>query len=205
MTQQLMNLAGGRVVVALEGGYSLAATAASAAACMAALMGLQDIPSATHAAKQEATAAHTAASAAAAPNAAIAAPVPTAPGPSAPAASPYPAKEQAQPQPPGITPSGGVCAVGGARRAPTERQQRELRRLQASAEVLHAEGRTAGRGMADQNRIAAAPARQGAPGASPGSSVGPGAGVGAPIHPLARKSIDEARAVQARYWRAVRG
>lgn len=40
MTRDLMSLADGRVVLALEGGYSLAATAVSAAACMEGLLGL---------------------------------------------------------------------------------------------------------------------------------------------------------------------
>lgn len=40
MTRQLMRLANGRLVVALEGGYSLSATRVSAAACMGALLGM---------------------------------------------------------------------------------------------------------------------------------------------------------------------
>ena len=44
LTRELMNLAGGRVVVALEGGYSLSATAASSAACMRALLGMPTPP-----------------------------------------------------------------------------------------------------------------------------------------------------------------
>ncbi|KAL1507004.1 hypothetical protein AB1Y20_007866 [Prymnesium parvum] len=40
LTRQLQQLAGGKLVLALEGGYSLAATSASAAGCMAALLGV---------------------------------------------------------------------------------------------------------------------------------------------------------------------
>ena len=40
MTRELMRLANGRLVIALEGGYSLSATRVSAAACMGALVGL---------------------------------------------------------------------------------------------------------------------------------------------------------------------
>lgn len=39
MTHLLMGLAGGRIVMALEGGYNLKATAISAAACMNVLVG----------------------------------------------------------------------------------------------------------------------------------------------------------------------
>lgn len=41
LTSDLMTLAGGKVVLALEGGYSLSATAVSAAACMEALIGVR--------------------------------------------------------------------------------------------------------------------------------------------------------------------
>ena len=41
LTRDLMTLADGKVALALEGGYSLSATAASAAACMEALLGVQ--------------------------------------------------------------------------------------------------------------------------------------------------------------------
>jgi len=41
MTTQLMELAGGKLVLALEGGYSIAATKASAGACMQALLGIE--------------------------------------------------------------------------------------------------------------------------------------------------------------------
>ena len=40
LTRDLMDLADGKVVLALEGGYSLTATAVSAAACMEALLGV---------------------------------------------------------------------------------------------------------------------------------------------------------------------
>lgn len=48
LTRDLMTLANGKVVLALEGGYSLSATAASAAGCMEALLGmeLRPLPSA---------------------------------------------------------------------------------------------------------------------------------------------------------------
>ena len=41
LTRELMTLANGKVVLALEGGYSLSATAVSAAACMEALLGMR--------------------------------------------------------------------------------------------------------------------------------------------------------------------
>ena len=41
LTRDLMTLANGKVVLALEGGYSLSATAASVASCMEALLGVQ--------------------------------------------------------------------------------------------------------------------------------------------------------------------
>jgi len=41
LTRDLMTLAGGKLVLALEGGYSLSATAVSAAACMEALLGIR--------------------------------------------------------------------------------------------------------------------------------------------------------------------
>ena len=44
LTRELMSLAGGKVVLALEGGYSLAATAVSAAGCMTALLGIAPPP-----------------------------------------------------------------------------------------------------------------------------------------------------------------
>ena len=40
LTRQLMSLANGKIVLALEGGYSLSATAISAAACMESLLGV---------------------------------------------------------------------------------------------------------------------------------------------------------------------
>ncbi len=44
LTSQLMSLANGKIILALEGGYSLSATAVSAAACMEALLGLPAPP-----------------------------------------------------------------------------------------------------------------------------------------------------------------
>lgn len=44
LTSQLQELAGGKIVLALEGGYSLAATSASAAGCMSALLGIVEKP-----------------------------------------------------------------------------------------------------------------------------------------------------------------
>ena len=50
LTRELATLANGRLVIALEGGYSLSATAVSAAACMEALLGLPAEPVASLAA-----------------------------------------------------------------------------------------------------------------------------------------------------------
>lgn len=41
MTQQLMSLAGGRLVLALEGGHDLTAICDASEACVSALLGLQ--------------------------------------------------------------------------------------------------------------------------------------------------------------------
>jgi len=49
LTSDLMSLAGGKLVLALEGGYNLFATAASAAACMEALLNQSPKPPATSA------------------------------------------------------------------------------------------------------------------------------------------------------------
>jgi len=79
LTSELMRLAGGKVVVALEGGYSLTATKHSAAACMSSLLGLPHsatpppAPSAAAAAEAAAKAEAAAAAAAAAKAAAAAA------------------------------------------------------------------------------------------------------------------------------------
>ena len=97
LTSELMRLAGGKVVVALEGGYSLTATKHSAAACMSSLLGLPHsatpppAPSAAAAAEAAAKAeadAATAAAAKAAKAAATAAAAEAAAAAAAPAARP---------------------------------------------------------------------------------------------------------------------
>jgi len=179
LTRQLMELAGGKLVLALEGGYSLSATTASATACMAALLGLDVLPSVAFAND----------------------------GRAKPSSSPSVTPTDLSPATLGIVGSvpgrsrrGGVASSepssdaktgGSARATPSERQERELRRLESSGGMIHAQSSARRRAISTRS----APGRREAIEMVGGRVC---------VHPLARKSIDDARAVHAMYWKALR-